>query len=334
MKKQLLFAIMFSLLLIYAMPVMAQDKIKKLILSGPKSTVTHPMAYIIEAGLLDDVAEEVELIIWNNPDQLRSLIAGGQVHFAAVPTYVAAVFANRGVEVQLLNVSVWGILWMVSSDPDINTIADLKGEEISMPYRNDMPDLIFRILAKQQNLDPATDFKLRYRASMPAVAQDVLSGRTTHGLLAEPLVSVALMKSAEISDRAPKLYRSVNLQEEWGKTFNRIPRIPQAGISATPKITGKPHVVEAFQRAYQEAVIFLNNNPEEASEIIVKYISGLKAAPVAAAIKNAGLNFVSAEDGREELEYFYKILKNFNPAKIGGKPPGDEFYWSSPKVQK
>ena len=316
------------LLLLFAVPSWAQAKMEKLVLVGPKSSVTHPMTYMIEAGLLKDVAEEVELIIWDNPDQLRSLIAGGQAHFSAVPSYVAATFYNKGVPVKLLNISTWGILWVVSSDPKVKTISDLKGEEVSMPYRNDMPDLVFKSLALKQEMDPAKDFKLSYRTNLPAVVQDVLGGKVKHGLLAEPLVSIALMKSATMQGKAPKLYRAISLQEEWGKVYNREARISQAGIAATPKITGNPEVVEAFQKAYKTAIDWCNENPEEAGKIVAKHISGLKAKPVAVAIQNAGLKFVSAQDARPEIEHFYSVLKEMNPAKIGGKLPGDDFYWS------
>ncbi len=325
MKRKILIA---ALLVLFAVPSLAPAKMEKLVLAGPKSSVTHPMTYIIEAGLLDHVAEEVELIIWNNPDQLRSLLAAGQVDFAAVPSNVAANFYNKGVPVRLLNISTWGILWLVSSDSQIKTIYDLKGEEISMPYRNDMPDLVFRSLALKQNLDPDQDFKLSYRTNFPTIVQDLLSGRVKHGLLAEPLVSIALMRSAQMQETAPRLYRAVSLQEEWGRVHNRAPQIPQAGIVATPRITGQPEIVEAFQKAYKEAIDWVNANPEKAGEIVVKHISGLKAKPVTTAIKNVGLNFVSAQDARAEIEFFYTILKEMNPATIGGKLPDDDFYWN------
>lgn len=322
------------LLLILAfavLPLSAADKIKELVLAGPKSSVTHPMAYIVEKGLLNNVAENVKLVIWNNPDQVRSLIAGKQAHFSAVPSYVAATFYNKGVPVRLLNISAWGILYMVSSDPKVKTLADLKGETISMPYRNDMPDIVLKTILSKQGMNPDKDFKFNYHTSLPSVLQEVMSGKTKHGLLAEPLVSMALMKSKKLAKagKASKLYRAVSLQKEWGKTFNRDSKIPQAGILATAKVLDRPDVINAFQKAYKEAIEWCNNNPEEAGKIVSKYIPGLKPKPIATALKNANITFVSAVDSRAELEYFYNILKETNPAKIGGKLPDDDFYWKA-----
>lgn len=317
----------FALVLMLATPSLAQAKVEKLVLIGPKSSVTHPMAYMIEAGLLDSVADKVELITWDNPDQLRSLLVGGKAHFAAVPSYVASVFYNKGVPVRLLNITAWGLLYMTSSDPDVKTLADLKGRKIDMPYRNDMPDLVFRHLVVKQGMNPDADFDLHYKPNFPTIVQELLSGLAPNGLLVEPLTSVALMKSRAMKGKATKLYRAVNLQTEWGKVYNSKPQIPQAGICATPLATKDPALVNTFEKAFEEATEWCVANPEKAGEIVVKYIKGLKAKPVAAALKNAGLKAVPAAEARPEIERFYSVLKSMNPAKIGGKLPDDDFYW-------
>ncbi|MCG8375003.1 MAG: hypothetical protein MI702_00800, partial [Chlorobiales bacterium] len=192
---------------------------------------------------------------------------------------------------------------------------------------NDMPDLVFRSLVKRQGFDPVKDYELTYRTNYPAVVQEVLSGRVKHALLAEPLVSVALMKSAQMKGKAPKLYRSVNIQKEWGQVYDKKPRIPQAGLAAAPKITRRPEVMEAVQEAYAEAIIWCKQNPKKAGRIVSKYISGLKPGPVATALKSAGITFMSAREARPELEHFYAVLKELNPAKVGGRLPSNEFYW-------
>jgi len=313
------------LLFITVLP--AQAKMEKLVLAGPKASVTHPMAYMIEAGLLDDIASEVELRIWDNPDQLRSLIAGGQAHFAAVPSYVAAVFHNKGIPLRLLNISTWGILWMVSSDAAVHSIADLKGEEISMSSRNDMADLVFKSLALGQGLDPEKDFKLRYNTNQPTVVQDVLSRRTKHGILVEPLMTMALMKSEKMQPGAAKLFRAISVQEEWGKVYKREPKIPQGGICATPAITDNPEAVKKFQQAYKTAIEWCNKNPMKAGKLAAKYIPGLQAKPVGMALKNSGLQFVPVQEAKPELIHFFNVLKKIHPKKIGGKLPDDDLYW-------
>lgn len=305
----------------------AWAKMEKLVLAGPKSCATHPMAHMIEAGLLDQVAEEVQLVIWDNPDQLRALIAGGQADFSAVPSHVATNFYNKGVPLRLLNISVWGILWIVSTDPDVEKLADLKGEELLLTYRKELPDLVLTALAKKQGLDPARDFKLRYLPNFPAVAGQLISGQADNGMLAEPMASMALLRSAKMKGTAPKLFRAVDLQEEWGRVYDTRPRIAAAGICAMPRIAKNPEVVRAFEEAYRKSAEWCKKNPEKAAGIVTKYIPGLKPGPVASALKNARLNVVTAMDAKPELIQFYSVLKSLNPAKIGGRLPDDGFYW-------
>jgi NitT/TauT family transport system substrate-binding protein len=283
---------------------------------------------MVATGLLDAVADKIELRVWDNPDQLRALIAGGQVDFSAVPSHVAANLYNKGVPLRLLNISVWGVLWIVSSDPGVKTLADLKDEELLLTYRKELPDLVLTSLATRQGLDPVRDFKLRYLPNFPAAAQEVISGRAKHAMLAEPIASAALLRSARMKGKAPLLHRAVDIQEEWGRVHQTEPRMAEAGICAMPRIVGHPEVVKAFQRAYGTAIEWCRAHPEKAARIVNRYIPGIKPGPVASALKNTRLRFVTARDARPELVQFYTILMSLDPAKIGGKLPDDDFYWA------
>lgn len=51
------------------------------------------------------------------------------VDFLAVPTNTAAILNNKGVDIRLINVSVWGILGMISRDGSIKELKDFKGKK-------------------------------------------------------------------------------------------------------------------------------------------------------------------------------------------------------------
>jgi len=317
----------FVLALMFSDQAFALAKMDKLVLAGPKSSVTHPLAYVIEAGLLNDIAGEVELIIWDNPDQLRALMVRGHVHFTAVPSHVASMLYNKGVPVRLLNIANWGILYIVSSNPGIKTISDLKGEEVVLTYRSDMPDVVLSHLARKQGLEPGKDFMLRYLPSFPAAAQELLTGRAKHALLVEPLASMSIAKSSAMKGNSPQLFRAVDLQEEWGKVYHSEPKIAISGTCALAGALTSPGVIKRFQDAYKQAIVWCKRHPKEAAKIVTKHIPGVKAPSVALGLKNARLEFVTAKDARPQVEQFLRVLKSVNPAKIGGKLPGDDFYW-------
>ena len=315
----------------------AQDSefkpVKKLVLAGPFAAVSDPLIAMQHSGALKDVAESVEFRVWKDPDQMRALALSDDVDFIATPTNVAANLYNRGADLQLLNVSVWGVLWMISRDQSIQTLADFKGKEIAMPFRGDMPDIIFQTLAEQQGMNVKQDFDLRYVANPLDAMQLLVTRRVDHALLAEPAVSMALRKtrSFPVSIIAPELFRSVDLQQEWGRVFKRETKIPQAGMALLNKQLPEK-VVQRFLEEYSKATQWCIDNPEQAGKLVADRIELLTPEAVADSIGVSQFESVSALDSKAELEYFFNLLMQKTPALVGGKMPDDGFYYSAPAV--
>lgn len=322
--------LLFGMLLsITSASAIASEKLDKLVLSGPFASVSNPLIRMVESGALDDVAKEVSFVVWRSPDQMRAMTLNGDVDFMATPTNVAANLYNRGADIRLLNVSVWGILWMISRDENLKTLADFKGKSLVLPFRGDMPDIVFQQLVKAANLDIKKDFDINYVASPLDAMQMLITRRADHVLLAEPAASMALRKtkSFPISIVAPELHRSVDLQSEWGRLFQRESRMPQAGMSVVNKDLPKA-VVNRFIEEYAKATQWCLDNPDEAGKIVAERIDMLTPEAVSDSIKTSRLEAVTATDARQELEYFFDLLKASTPALIGGKLPDAGFYYA------
>ncbi len=308
----------------------AYAKLSKLVLSGPYAAVSYPLIHMVDSGALKDVAETIEFRPWKDPDQLRALALdkNTDVAFMAMPTNVAANLYNRGVKLKLLNVSTWGVLWLVSRDPNLKRLVDFKRKEILMPFRADMPDIVFQVLAEKQGLDVKRDFKLRYVGTPLDAMQLLITRRADHALLAEPAVSVALRKtqSFPISLIAPKLYRSVDLQQEWGRVFQREARIPQAGIVALGKALGEPALVRKFQQAYAASLAWCERHADECGKLVASRVDMLTPEGVADSVRLDNAAFITGKDARPELEFFFGLLHARQPGVIGGKLPDAGFY--------
>jgi len=305
---------------------------ERLTLSGPPAAVTFPLLHMMESGVLADVARQVSFTAWTNPDQLRALALDGKADFMAMPTNVAANLYNRGVPLQLVNVSVWGILWMVSRNPNLKTLADFKGEEIAVPFRADMPDIVFSHLIERAGLDARRDFTVRYTATPMDAMQLLITRRVDHALLAEPAVSMALRRtqSFPLSVVAPDLYRSVNLQEEWGRLLKTDARIPQAGMAVVGEARRDAALVARLEAAYADSNRWCLAHARECGEIAAKYIPMLTPEAVADAVAFLPRHYAAAAQARAELEAFYTLLLARQPASVGGKLPDDAFYGLRP----
>jgi len=323
--------IILAFTLLFVLNVNADEikKVDKLILSGPMSSVSHPLIHMIETGALNDVAEKVEFKLWKSPDELRAYTLRGGADFIAVPTNVAANLYNKEVELKLLNVSVWGILGLLTRDKDKKSLKDFVGCEIAMPFRADMPDIIFEEIVKKQGLDPKKDFKLRYLSSPIDAMQMLILRRVDHALLAEPATSIALRKTGSFPLKlvAPDLYRSDMLEKEWGEVFKVESKIPEAGMAVIGDMIKNEHIVKRFNEEYAKSMAWYKANPKEAGEMMAKAIPMLDAEGVADSIAFTKLDVVPAKEAKKDLEFFYDVLKSNNPKTIGGKLPNEGFYY-------
>lgn len=321
------------ILIFFSLTLFSNQKVEKIVLAGPMASVSHPFFHMIQTNALNDIAKNVEFKLWKNPDELRALVLNGDVDFMAIPTNVAANLYNKDVNLKLINVSIWGILGMISRDPSLKTLADFKGKEIAVPFRADMPDIIFTKLLKEQGLDPKKDFKIKYLASAFDAMQMLILRRVDHALLAEPAISIALRKTKSFPMKviAPNLYRSVDIQEEWAKVFKTEAKLPQAGIAVLGESVSKKDIIKRFQQEYKKSILWYKNNPVKAGELVAKNLKMLDKDGVRDSIPNVKLEFVKAIDAKKDLEVFYKILKDGDAKTIGGKLPNDSFYYKEQK---
>jgi NitT/TauT family transport system substrate-binding protein len=310
----------------------ASDAVRrpKLTLAGPFALVSYPLMRIADSGALSDVADQVEFTTWKSPDQLRAMAIGQSADFIAVPSNVGANLYNRGVPLKLLDISTWGLLWMVSRDKGLRTLADFRGREVVMPFRGDMPDILFQLLAEKQGIKVGTDIKLRYVASPIDAMQLLITRRADHALLAEPAVSMGLRKSQSFPVKviAPDLYRSVDLQQEWGRVFKRTPRIPQAGVAALKSVHTDAKLLARFEQEHAQALLWCQAHPEECGQMAARHVSMLTPEGVADALAatRSTMTLVSAAQARADLEFFYQQLLDRQPGLVGGKLPAGDYY--------
>ncbi|MCT7510153.1 ABC transporter substrate-binding protein [Aliarcobacter cryaerophilus] len=316
--------LVFTLLL----NLFAKDE-NTIVIAGPIASVSHPILYMIEQNALKDIGKKIEFKLWNNPDELRALILKKEVDFIALPTNVAANLYNKGIDLKLLNVSTWGILGVVSRDKNLKTIEDFKNKEIIVPFRADMPDIIFQALIKKANLNIKKDFKLTYVATPIDAMQMLILRRADHALLAEPVISIALRKTGSFPVKliAPDLYRSVDLQKDWGRLFEVEPKIPQAGLAIIGETKGKEQLITKILEEYEKAINWYKSNQKDASELVVKTLPMLEVNGLADSIDYIKFENINTQNSKKDLEFFFNVLLENDSKIIGGKLPDDNFYY-------
>lgn len=291
-----------------------------------------PFTLVDGTGALAGVTDEVATDVWTSPDVLRSLLINGDSDVTAVPSYVGANLANRGVDVRMAAVMVWGLLWVIGPEGTPASWDSLRGQTVMVPFPNDMPDLIFRSLAAANGLTPGEDFEIQPYAQPPEVVTRLMSGEGTWAVLPEHLATVAL---TQLQQAGQPLDRVFDLQAEWAAATGLPPRIPQAGIVVSGRLADeRPDVVAALLDDLDAAVAEINAEGLTVdSPVVVRLAeaSGLPAPLVLQVIPRLNLEVVAGGDARGELERFYTELAAFSPDIIGGSLPDASFYLDDPR---
>lgn len=305
------------------MPV-AQAQEEVLRLAGPAAVVSFPLLHMVESGALKAHAQHVEFRLWQSPDQLRVLLANDEIDYSAAPVNLPALMAGRGQPVRLLNVSVWGIIWLVSRDPAIKSFADLKDQELVLPFQRDLPAILVDELLLSHGLQAGKDLTLRpVRDGQDAQAL-LLAGRANHALLVEPAVSMLLWRNQQ--QKGAPLFRVQSLENAWKQAFPQQPELPQAGLMASARMAGKRELARAVVEAYAESAGWCSAQPRDCAELVHRQLPHMPVAAIEASIRVTRLESRPASEAREQLEALFWLIAERHPQAIGGAMPAAEFY--------
>lgn len=317
------FTIVFLCLLLSVNTAFAETK--KLVLAGPAAVVSYPLMVMAEQQKLATSSIKFSFVRWKNPDQLRAMVIGNQVDFSAMPSNLAAIFYNKGHQLTLLNISVWNIMDIISRDNSVKSLADLAGKEIVIPFKNDMPSIIFEQLLNAQLKGRAEQVKIRYSHNLADAAQLLLSGQVEHALLVEPISSIALYQNDKKGEFS--LTRAINISEQWRQTFPNSPKLPQAGLIANISVNKDKALISEINKAYKETATWCNNNVILCADIVEKYLPKMPKAALITAIKTTQLQPIDSKVAQADLQSFYQLLADTDAKRIGGKQPDNNFYF-------
>lgn len=296
-------------------------KLDELVLYGPPAGPSITLAYAVGAGLLRDVADKVRFRIWRTPDEMRAGLTSGDMLAVVMPVTAAANLNTRGLGVKLANVMTNGLLYVISANPEIRSIADLSGREITVPFPNDTPELVFDAVLAHHGL--ADKVKVNRSGSPIEAIQMLLSGRIETALVPEPAATAAMIKA---STAGRMVYRAVDIQKEWGGVTGLGPIMPQAGLALSP----------AFLRNHQERIAPLLAGLEKATAEVVANPSAAAGYAASAlelpwpviekSVPFSNLVATPAAKARPEIEALLGAIAKTNVQMIGGKLPGDTLY--------
>ncbi len=289
---------------------------------GPPATPSVVLAQAIDSGLLKSIVPDATFKVWKTPDEMRAGLSSGSMAATVVPTYVAANLHNRGLGLRLVNVLTDGLLCVVAPTGTVSGVAGLKGKRVAVPFRNDMPDFIFRRLLAANDVTPS-DLTIEYTGTPIEAVQMLMLGRVDAALLSEPAGTAVIAKAATFWKN---LERAVDCQKEWQKVAGTT-TIAQAGLAIADRFAAEigPSGVAALHAALEQTLQQVMKNPAAAAATAAPALD-LPAAMVEKSIPFSRLVVRSASAARADLTGLFDILAKDDPRIIGGKQPDDRFF--------
>lgn len=308
------------LLAALAAPSILRARPARLALYGPPAGPSITLAHAVAAGFLKDLADEVTLTTWTNPDELRAGLTSGAMDLSVVPVQAAANLYNRGLGLRLVNVMTDGLMTIMAPD-GVTGIAALKGKRLAVPFVNDTPDFILRAVLAHHGMGAEVE-QVTVGSPIEA-AQLLLTGRIDAALLSEPASSGVEIMGAKVGKA---FSRAVDLQAEWGVISGQGAVIPQAGLAVTSAFLERtPELIAPLQAALVLAAASVNAVPEEAAKYAARALN-LPAPILAASIPRSNLVARPASTARLQIEAMLSLMAAGDAAIIGGKLPDDAFY--------
>ncbi len=294
-------------------------------LAAPLVPQALPLLRAGESALFQQAGVAASFSLWRSPEQLRALVANGQVDavVAALPT--AAVLARRGVPCVVL-AAYAAPLWLVGpselvrqGEYPLDTFRRLLDREILLPFGpGNMPELALRVLAAQGGLN----CPLRHCGSALEAVNLLRLGRGGAALLPEPSASLATTEGG--------IVRQLDLRDVWAATFPDHTDMLTACFMAVGPTAHDPALRALLRQGFVEGMRDMEKNPQ-ASLVAAKKYSPELSAVLERTSKNDDLPFLPSsvlvgERGRKAALFMLQRLLELTPASVGGSLPANDFW--------
>ncbi len=282
--------------------------------------------------MIDEGDERFSIEIYpaTNPGALLTDLSAGKVDLAAIPTNAAAKLYNAtGGKIRVLALNTLGVLHLLDTTGEIETLADLEGKTVHVPMAGQNPEYILRhILAENGiNATVVTDIADADALSAALLSNEAQFADVKIAVLPQPKVTVVKNQAAAAGKA---LTVPIDLSVEWDK-IEDTPIAQGCLVGRAEFVDNNPAAVLEFLKAYRASVEFVADpeNLEEAAALIVS-CGIIPKAPVAkAALPQCGIAYLAGRDMKATLEAFYGVLFGFAPASIGGALPLADFYYGA-----
>ncbi len=294
-------------------------KVSVACLKGPTGV---GMAKLMSENEEDITMNDYSFTVASAADEISGKIVSGEINIASVPTNLAAKLYNKTEgKIRMLAVNTLGVLSVIENGDTVKSVSDLKGKTVWSTGEGSNPEYILRYVLEENGLVPGEDVELRFIATNDELVAALVSGSAEIAMVPEPAATTVLSKKETLT-------RVLNINDEWEKITGD--GLMMGCVVALDSYVGNnAQAVDDFLTEYEGSIKFANESTADAASLCEKYGIIPSAAVAEKAIPECNVTFATGNEMKAQIEKYFEVLLNADPTSVGGKLPGDDFYYGT-----
>lgn len=320
MKKRFIILLLLCCLLVCSCG--RQQEAETVRIGSLKGSTSLGILFLMEEAEQNPAVYPYEFQIATGADELLPLLVKGELDIALVPSNVAAaLYQKTEGGVTVIDINTLGVLYLITGDPEITEVGDLRDKRIYLTGKGTIPDASLHYILQHSGLQE-DDYALEYRSEPAEVAAILAQDSTAIGLLPQPFATAALMQSEN-------LHIAFDLGAVWENCQGEDGSAMVTGVTIVRNAFLLEHgeMVETFLEQHQSSVAAIHENPEAGAVLAVEAGIVAKEAVARAAIPKCNLVCITGEEMKSMLCSYLEVLAQFNEELVGGRLPEEDFYY-------
>lgn len=274
-----------------------------------------------DAGNVSDSDFIYDFTLDSAADMIVTKITKGEIDIAAVPANLASILYNRlDGDIVVLNINTLGVLYIAENGNKVNTVEDLRGKKIYASGKGNTPEYALNYMLEAYGLVPGVDVTVEFKTEHSECLSAILAEENSVAMLPQPFVTNAVMQNSNVRI-------ALDINKEWESKTGKQ-HVTGVTIARKSFAEENPEAVKAFLDGYKASVEYVNNNIEEAAKLVEKH-GIFKAVVAEKALPYCSISYIDGTEMKQILSEYLVILSKQNIQSVGGKLPGDDFYYTA-----
>lgn len=247
----------------------------------------------------------------------------GDYDIATVPSNVAAILYNNDdmkEKIKVISIGNLGLLYILTTDPQIETLEDLKGRTVYSIGEGGPPEFTFDFLLESSGLSDDVNFS--FRPTPFEVLNLLQEEENAVALLPQPFVEVAKML-------VPDLRVAIDVTEAWDdmNVDTGAESVTTVTVVRTAFLEEHEQAVTEYLEMSKKSTDYCLEHLDEAAQWTEDYETFLNPEIAKEAIPQCNICTITGKEMETILSGFLQIIYDLNPEAVGGKMPADDFYY-------